>query len=223
MRTAILAFAAGILWLQWQPSLPAPSLLATFAVLAAALSLLPLFSSRLRIVAPVAAFFVGLAWAGIMAQGRLADALPLAHEGRDIEVVGVVAALPQKFENGLRFEFDVEESALTVPRHISLAWYRGWTDRDEEMPPLPALHAGERWRLTVRLKRPHGNLNPHGYDYEAALLERGVRATGYVRAAAGNGRLDAFVPRFGYTEQPVTQHWLQLHPVWGGRNGCKQR
>ena len=32
---------------------------------------------------------------------------------------------------------------------------------------LPApLRAGERWQMTVRLKAPHGALNPHGFDYE---------------------------------------------------------
>src|SRR5512132_1717516 len=35
--------------------------------------------------------------------------------------------------------------------------------------------------FTVRLRRPHGNLNPNGFDYEAWLLERGIGATGYVR------------------------------------------
>ena len=35
----------------------------------------------------------------------------------------------------------------------------------------------------MRLRRPHGNLNPHGFDYELALLEQGIRATGYVRDA----------------------------------------
>ena len=43
------------------------------------------------------------------------------------------------------------------------------------------MHPGERWLLTVRLRRPHGHLNPHGFDYEAWLLERAVGATGYVR------------------------------------------
>jgi len=33
----------------------------------------------------------------------------------------------------------------------------------------------------VRLRRPHGNVNPNGFDYEAWLLERGIGATGYVR------------------------------------------
>ena len=33
----------------------------------------------------------------------------------------------------------------------------------------------------MRLKRPHGSVNPHGFDYEAWLMERGIGATGYVR------------------------------------------
>jgi competence protein ComEC len=50
----------------------------------------------------------------------------------------------------------------------------------------------------VRLKRPHGNANPHGFDYEAWLLERGIRATGTVRSRAGATRLDEFAWRPGY-------------------------
>jgi len=42
------------------------------------------------------------------------------------------------------------------------------------------VHAGERWRFTVRLKQPHGTSNPHGYDFEAWALERSLRASGYV-------------------------------------------
>ena len=72
------------------------------------------------------------------------------------------------------------------------------------------LHPGERWRLTVRLRRPHGNANPQGFDYEAWLLERNIRALGAVRpdkragnsadsgVGGGNKRLDAFVVRPGY-------------------------
>ncbi|MBS0508547.1 MAG: DNA internalization-related competence protein ComEC/Rec2, partial [Proteobacteria bacterium] len=52
----------------------------------------------------------------------------------------------------------------------------------------PTVHAGERWRLTVRLKTPHGGRNPHGFDYELWLWEQGVQATGYVRTSP---RLDA--------------------------------
>ncbi|MBI4984126.1 MAG: ComEC family competence protein, partial [Rhodocyclales bacterium] len=205
MRIAILAFAAGVAWLQWQPQLPTWMVLAALGAAGAALLALPWRWPPLRAAAPVGAFLVGIAWAGGLAQQRLADALPAAGEGRDVAVVGVVAGLPQKFENGLRFEFDVESAAATVPRRVSLAWYRAWRDGDEETSPWQAVRAGERWRLTVRLKRPHGNLNPHGYDYEAALLERGVRATGYVRPGAGNGRVDAFVWRPAYAVERLRE------------------
>src|SRR3989454_8965959 len=51
------------------------------------------------------------------------------------------------------------------------------------------VHPGERWRFTVRLRRPHGTVNPHGFDYEAWLLERGIGATGYVRSRGEQLRL----------------------------------
>ncbi|MGE5104117.1 MAG: DNA internalization-related competence protein ComEC/Rec2, partial [Betaproteobacteria bacterium] len=55
--------------------------------------------------------------------------------------------------------------------------------------------AGERWLLAVRLKRPHGNVNPDGFDLEAWLLEHDLRATGYIRDDGGNRRVDAFAGR----------------------------
>ncbi|MBZ0093537.1 MAG: DNA internalization-related competence protein ComEC/Rec2, partial [Sulfuricellaceae bacterium] len=82
-------------------------------------------------------------------------------------------------------------------RHIRLGWYAGRGRHAANQEP-PDLHAGERWRLSVRLKRPHGNFNPHGFDYEAWLLERDIRATGYVRIAPGNGRLTELVVQPGY-------------------------
>ena len=148
------------------------------------------------LVMATAAAGAGWAYAAWRADLRLAEALPGEWEGRDVVVTGVVASLPQDFERGLRFVFEVEESAAPLPQKISLAWYKGF--RDEEMHTLPPLHAGERWRLTVRLKRPHGNVNPHGFDYERWLLEQGIRATGYVRPAPDNQRLDAFVPGMMY-------------------------
>src|SRR5262249_56064322 len=75
---------------------------------------------------------------------------------------------------------------------VWVAWYGD---------PAAEVHAGERWRFAVRLRRPHGSANPHGFDYEAWLLERGIRATGYVRTPGKRGerdapeRLDALVPR----------------------------
>src|SRR5204862_8230194 len=77
-----------------------------------------------------------------------------------------------------------------VPQRIGLAWWA-------RPGAAPDVHAGERWRFTVRLKRPHGTANPHGFDFEAWLLERGVRATGYVRPR-GAERLTVMVHRPAY-------------------------
>ena len=60
---------------------------------------------------------------------------------------------------------------------------------------MPSVHAGERWQLTVRLKRPHGTVNPSGFDIEAWLLENELRATGYVRPGADTRRLEVFAGR----------------------------
>ncbi len=218
MRLSILCFAAGVWLLQWQPFLPYTSDLALLAMASVILIvgagyLTGAVGVRLRFLVPVGAFLLGFCWAGGMAQWRLADALAESDEGRDIAVVGIVAGLPQAFENGLRFEFRVEAlpdggaEASRIPEHLSLAWYRGWR-RDLDVADIdkltkneaaagshdvPQLHVGERWRLTVRLKRPHGNVNPHGFDYEAWLLATGVRATGYVRSVPDNLRLTDFV------------------------------
>ena len=47
----------------------------------------------------------------------------------------------------------------------------------------------------MRLKRPHGTVNPNGFDVEAWLLPNELRATGYVRNSEGNRRIDAFAGR----------------------------
>jgi len=97
----------------------------------------------------------------------------------------------------VRFVLGVESSTAPIPSRILLSWYGAGARDDgetgEDVPP--AVRPGERWTLTVRLKRPHGFANPGGFDYEAWLLERGLRATGYVRKSADNVRLDPLVPR----------------------------
>lgn len=201
MRRLILAFAAGVLVLQWQPELPPSGLWA----LGGCVLLLPALVWRgwvSRGLLVVACFALGVAWAGWRAESRLADRLEAAWEGRDIELVGVVAGLPQDFANGTRFEFAPEfvltaadGKTVAVPGRIMLSRYQGRSD-DENFVAL-SVRPGERWRFTVRLKRPHGNANPGGFDYEAWLLERNIRATGYVRSSAAQ-RLDEMVWRPDY-------------------------
>ena len=109
-------------------------------------------------------------------------------------MIGVVASLPQTTENGHRFRFDVNSATLDgapvqLPPRIDLGWYTGQFGVPRE-PAAPTLASpvvpGEAWRLTVRLKAPHGARNPHGFDYELWLWQQGVQATGYIRTGASD-------------------------------------
>ena len=217
MRLSILAFAAGVLFLQWQAALPVMAVLGGLGGLA----LFGQFLSARRVhwascvLSLLCCALLGFVWAGWMAQQRLADQLSAAWESRDVEITGVIASLPQRFERGERFVFDVESvqtegvgigpgAGERLPGRIMLSWYRSWDDVEEsgerEMVKAAAkpVRPGERWRFTVRLKRPHGNANPYGFDYEAWLLERNIRATGSIVRRSQAERIEDFVPRPAY-------------------------
>src|SRR6266487_1201373 len=206
MRFAALGFALGVWLLQHQPELPGAAGLAFVCAIAAVGA--AGFSRRVSPIVAAGASFIGFAalgfaWAAVLADLRLADRLDPELEGRDVLVSGVVAGLPQAFDRGVRFDFDVESPGTGVPRQIVLSSYGGFAP-DDSQGVLP-VRAGERWRFAVRLRGPHGSANPHGFDYEAWLLERGIRATGYVRMPSRRAgderaqvlpeRLAAMVPR----------------------------
>jgi len=201
MRCLILGFVAGVLLLQ-----NAATLLPSWLQLCCAGAALMLLLAGRRTSRPAggiaacagAGIMLGYAWAALLAQLALAPALSTDDEGRDLQIVGIVDSLPAHFEQGIRFNLNVERTLTpqaTVPPRVALSWY---ADRGHGAGALADVQPGQRWQLTVRLQRPHGNANPGGFDYEAWLLEQGVRATGYVRAAGSdNRRLDDVVPGFG--------------------------
>jgi competence protein ComEC len=174
------AFVLGVCALQRLAELPALPTLFIAAIGGAVLILLGARSRSKRMATITlmcsGALLAGFAYAGARAHARLADFLPFADEGRDVIVTGVVSSLLVKLERGVRFEFDVEshEDHVAVPRRLLLGWYAA----GEPVRP------GERWRFEVRLRRPHGAMNPGGFDFEAWMLERNLRASGYVRTTA---------------------------------------
>ena len=95
------------------------------------------------------------ALAGLRAVWHAEQLLAPDLEGRDLSVVGVVSALPQRTEDSLRFRLAIESAHLqgqrvAVPPEVLLGWYAGrWGHQDHAS--IPALRAGERWRMVVRL------------------------------------------------------------------------
>lgn len=123
----------------------------------------------------------GFSWALIVCRAILSTGLPPSLEGVDLRVTGRVISLPDTRDRYTQFELRVHSlkapggEATPVPGKIRLSWYR----------PFPDIVPGSLMDLTVRLKRPHGYLNPSGFDYEAWLFGQRIRATGYVRRAHG--------------------------------------
>ena len=226
---ALVAFAGGVVAVQTLPALPPwPEAIA----LAAACALAALGCRRrsrpaaLRGRAPwlhtacvaAAAAVLGVGYAAWRADARLADVLPRELENVDLRIVGVVDELPQNSPQGARFAFAIERAVrpadVPLPRRVSLAWFAARPDAaaGPGPPQPPAVHAGERWQLAVRLKRPHGYVNAAGFDLEAWLLAHDLRATGLVRDSPANARLDAFVGRPGdYVERARERVRARIH------------
>ena len=156
-----------------------------------------------RLTVWVLAALLGFGLTGWRAGVFQSSALDPALEGRDVVVTGTVLAMPQINEDAVRFRLRVDSASLDaqvvrLPPQIMLGWYSGFAGRETknssaeysdaselalELQRKPQrLRAGERWQMTVRLKAPHGNSNPYGFDYELWLWEQGIQATGYVRA-----------------------------------------
>ncbi len=198
-------FALGVMLLQTAPVLPRWPLAWLGAALVAGMALVrwrdrwTWLRKGTGIGMVAVALVAGIGYAAWRAESRLHDALPAEWEGRDIRVVGIVDGLPAVGANGVRFALaveTVETPGAIVPRRLSLAWYGAWPGPGGSGDiAAPEVHAGERWQLTVRLKRPHGNINPGGFDLEAWLLQQDLRATGAVREVTTNRRLDAFAGR----------------------------
>lgn len=226
MPQLLAAFVGGNWWVQQQAELPALWVLVCVFIGACGLTWLCRHRARLRMaVIAIAAVCAGGAWATYRAEMRLADQLDVRWEGQDVVVRGVVAALPNAFERGQRFAFDVLESEPpgVVPMRIMLTRYdrRGDFAKDNakdtaEGATTPPMIPADHWQLRVRLRRPVGNANPHQFDYEYWLLEQGIRATGYVREGPGNVQLPSSTTRFGWSverwRESVRTHLLIAMP-----------
>lgn len=183
------AALAGAACVQVFPALPAAR--ASLLLLACGLVLFRVPDGR-RLAG---ALLVAIAWTCLVAGYRLQARLPADAPPLDAVVTGRVLGLPEREEDALRFDFEVETFDGQPDRRggrVRLAWYG---------PRPGALEPGARWRLAVRLRAARGLANPGGRDAERAALAQGVVASGYVReprqarALAGGGGVDALRDR----------------------------
>jgi competence protein ComEC len=117
------------------------------------------------------------------ASSYLTHVLAEKSAGEDIVIIGRISDIPLTDNTVQRFILDIVEFSAhgysgPPPERLKLSWHYG----------VP-VRAGETWQFLVRLKPPHGFMNPGGFDYEAWLFQNGIHATGYVRESEVNRKL----------------------------------
>ncbi len=153
-------------------------------------SLFSVFPEILALGVLLAGFFWGphlvfamlpACWTVLSAAWVIEDRLAPELQGLDLSLTGVVCDIPKVDGRVQRFPFviDADERVSGIPARTFISWY------DSETP----VRAGERWHLTIRLKRPRGTMNPAGFDFERWAFMRDIGATGYVRHSVANRRL----------------------------------
>jgi competence protein ComEC len=199
----VIGFTAGVLLTHALPELPPLWALAAVVLVPA------IFPWRGRVL--WCAVIGGIILTTWRAQGPLDQRWPAARHGEDVSVQGAVASLPEREsrnENGnWRFLFEPEGAENpALPQRIRVSWYRA----DQ------IVRGGECWRFTLRLRTPHGSLNPGGFDYEGWLFRQGIGATATVRDAE---RCDTAQrrPILEWRQQLVDEvrHALPEHPALG--------
>ncbi|NOR41867.1 MAG: DUF4131 domain-containing protein, partial [Gammaproteobacteria bacterium] len=143
-------------------------------------------------------FLISFIYSSLYAKQQLSNRLDGQLVGKNLVVTGVISDIPVVNGHVQRFTFNVDDvrmlsssnqqntkilSTSHFPRKIRLSWYYG-----------KEVKASEKWQFEVRLKPPHGFMNPAGFDYESWLFQQGIEATGYVRKSAFNRQSHGFSP-----------------------------
>ena len=155
------------------------------------------FVFRCLIKTLVLILFFGLAsiWFIWRAELRLKDHLAVEHENVVTKTSFLITGLIQDQGESIRFEAEVmpDEKIQSlkegIPKHIQIVWRKPGI---EVAGVTPSIVPGQVWRAALIFRRPRSALNPHGFDYEAHLLSRNIRAIGRVRGNPVLVREDPF-------------------------------
>ncbi len=178
MRSGTIAFLSGILLLQQLDQLPDSLWCGLLLLIIPVIFIIP------PILRVVSYFFCGFLWALLYSTMIFSSHLNESLEGKNLVVEGYISSLPKVHERSTQFEFDVtdlmfQNRSQSLSGKILLTWYN----------TAPQLQPGDQWRFVVRLKRPHGFMNPGGFDYERWLFQKEIRARGYIRESSVNQRI----------------------------------
>ena len=176
-----LGFLVGVIWLTHfthLPSIKIAYLIIVISSILIILILLQLISSGWILF--FVAFSLGFSWALINAHHRLNQQLPKVLEGKTLIAKGRIVSIPEFHQYAFRFDFLINSIETSVPIHYPLrVRINGYLYKNSSK--LANFKKGEIWQLAIRLHRPRSFWNPGSFDYQAALFQQNIRATGYIR------------------------------------------
>ena len=135
-----------------------------------------------RLIILLLIWTTAVSWSTWRAERRLTDRLSPSMENVVSRIPFQVVGLVQDQGDSLRFEARVLENEQTgtrqtgIPQYIQIVWRKSTHDKHSQ-----AIWPGQIWRAALIFRSPRGALNPHGFDFEAHLLSRNIRAIGRVR------------------------------------------
>ena len=181
MRSWTIAFSLGVLLASRLPTLPTLAVCQTLVAVACLLH----WRADLRLLA---AALLGAGWLGCYGGTGLKERWPATANWRDVWVEATVQALPTATENGLRVRVSLDKicRGSSLRRCDFAALPPDGREAQISLYEPLTLNPGQRWRWALRLRPPHGFVNPGGFDYEAWLLQQRIAALGYLRAHPEN-------------------------------------
>jgi len=164
MRTGTIAFMIGIVAAQQSSQTPSTAWLLLIPI-----ALLGLYLAN-NWFKPIFALILGFNWVFASVFLFSHNIFPDEYEGKELLLEGTIVSIPKTTIRSTQFYFKTQLNHKDYK--FKLSCY-------EKLYQVP--QAGEHWRLLIKLKRPHGSMNPGGFDYERSLYRKGISATGYIR------------------------------------------
>lgn len=136
-------------------------------------------------------FILGILLASTHQSQNKPKGIPDAEVVPQVMVQGTIASIPVQGSSKTLFLLALEQyDHHPAQGIIQLAWYNN----------APIVHAGQRWELNVKLKKPRNYLNPGSMDYVRLLATHHIIWTGYIHSK-GNKSLP---------KSPSYFNWLEL-------------
>ena len=120
---------------------------------------------------PVALVLGAFIYASFCAHAVMSNRLQgVPAGGAEFDVSATIVDLPKRIERQTRLSLRLEASAeLGGVRNVRVGFYGA-----------APLRAGERWQMRIKLRRPHGEVNPGGFDFERIAAANQIDAVGYI-------------------------------------------